>query len=138
MKKVILMTLLATMTAAAQAQDKVQKTPQERAHARAERMARELGLSPEQQAKVEAIDLKYAEQARALRAEDEAQREAMRKEGKGKAIREGREAELKAVLTPEQYTKWQAKREEMKARHMEKRKPMPGDVKEKKELNEEK
>ena len=130
MRKLLLMTVLATMTAGTYAQDKDQRTPEQRAHARAERMAKELGLSAEQQAKVEAIDLKYAEQARAMRAENEARRQAMRKEGKGKAIRDGREAELKAGVTPEQYAKWQAKREEMKAQRMEKRGAGPGEKKE--------
>ncbi|MBK6832358.1 MAG: hypothetical protein IPG92_17205 [Flavobacteriales bacterium] len=125
MKKLLIIALT-VMTVAAQAQDteKDRKSPQERAQLQTDRMTKELGLVEDQAAKVAAINLKYAEQAEALRAERQAQMEAMRKQEKGKAIQEAKEAELKGVLSEEQYKQWQAKKEEAKAKHMEKRKEM--------------
>lgn len=121
MKKLMMIVALAALTAGAQAQEKVRKTPQERADAQTSRMTKELALTKEQAIKVEAINLKYAQEAEALRAEREAQREAMRKGGKGKAMHTAHEEELKAVLTAEQFAQWQAKKEELKAKHMERR-----------------
>ena len=78
MKKLMIIAALASMTVAAQAQEKDRKTPQERAKLRTEHMTKELELSPEQQAKVEAINLKYADRVEAVRAEREAERTAKR------------------------------------------------------------
>ncbi|MGV3638224.1 MAG: hypothetical protein ACO1NQ_11345 [Flavobacteriales bacterium] len=122
MKKLMIIAALASMTVAAQAQEKARKTPEERAKARTERMTKELSLSPEQQAKVEAINLKYADQVEAVRAEHEAERTAKR--DAAKAMHDAHDAEMKAVLTPDQYTKWVAQKEEARAKHHERRKQM--------------
>lgn len=111
-------------TMAAHAQEKVSKDPEERAKARTERMTKELGLSPEQAAKVDAINLKYADKGAELRKEQEAARTEARKEAK--AMRDAHDVELKAVLTPDQYTKWTARKEEMKKEHQERRRSMQG------------
>lgn len=118
----MIVAVLASMTLAAQAQEKDKKTPQERAKARTEHMTKELALSPEQQAKVEAINLKYADQVEAVRSEREAERTAKREAAK--AMHDAHDAEMKAVLTADQYTMWVAKKQEAKAKHMEKRKQM--------------
>lgn len=122
MKKLMIVAVLASMTLAAQAQEKEKRTPQERAKARTEHMTKELALSPEQQAKVEAINLKYADQVEAMRSEREAERTAKREAAK--AMHDAHDAEMKAVLTADQYTKWVAKKQEAKAKQMEKRKQM--------------
>ncbi len=122
MKKLMIVAVLASMTLAAQAQEKEKRTPQERAKARTEHMTKELALSPEQQAKVEAINLKYADQVEAVRSEREAERTAKREAAK--AMHDAHDAEMKAVLTADQYTKWVAKKQEAKAKQMEKRKQM--------------
>ena len=122
MKKLMIVAALASMTLAAQAQEKEKRTPQERAKARTEHMTKELALSPDQQAKVEAINLKYADQVEAVRSEREAERTAKREAAK--AMHDAHDAEMKAVLTADQYTKWVAKKQEAKAKHMEKRKQM--------------
>lgn len=123
MKKLLLLTVLATsMTVAVQAQDKTAKTPQERAKARTERMSKELGLTPDQAAKVEAINVKYADKAVDMRTERQAERTEVRKEGM--AMRDAHDAEIKAVLTADQYAQWTAKKEEMKERRIEHRKEL--------------
>ncbi len=123
----MIVAVLAGMTLAAQAQEKDRKTPEERAKVRTERMTKELALSPEQQAKVEAINLKYADQAEVIRAEREAERTAKREAAE--AMHAAHDAEMKAVLTADQYTKWVAKKQEAKAKHLEKRKQMREDRK---------
>jgi protein CpxP len=127
MKKLMIIALLASMTVAAQAQEKDRKTPQERAKLRTEHMTKELELSPEQQAKVEAINLKYADRVEAVRAEREAERTAKREAAE--AMHAAHDAEMKAVLTADQYTKWVAKKQEAKAKHLEKREQMREDRK---------
>jgi hypothetical protein len=124
MKKLMMIVAFAALTAGAQAQDKARMTPEQRAQMQTGRMTTELKLNTEQAAKVETINLKFAEQAEALRAEREAAREAMHKEGKGQAMRDAHEAELKGVLTEEQFAKWKAKREEMKAKQVKRRTEM--------------
>ena len=127
MKNLMIIALLASMTVAAQAQEKDRKTPQERAKLRTEHMTKELELSPEQQAKVEAINLKYADRVEAVRAEREAERTAKREAAE--AMHAAHDAEMKAVLTADQYTKWVAKKQEAKAKHLEKREQMREDRK---------
>lgn len=94
------------------AQDRQQRSPGERAKARTERLATVLELTPDQSAKVEALHLKQAQQAEARRAQRKAEGEAMRAEMEKR--RAQHEAEMKAILTVEQYTKWQAMREQRK------------------------
>jgi polynucleotide 5'-kinase involved in rRNA processing len=124
MKKGVFIAMLVGLTSTVPAQDKALKSPDERARIRTERMSKELELSPEQIAKVESINLKYAGKGAELRKKHEAERTQARQEGK--AMREAEAAELKAVLTPDQYAKWEAKQEEMKARRMERRRGAQG------------
>lgn len=115
MKKIIVMLLaLAPMMAFAQ-QAKPKKTVDERVEAQTERMAKDLNLTQEQQAQVAAINKKYVDQARERKAEAQTDKEARREEAKQSA--DAHEAELKAVLTEEQY----AKHLELKAAKQEKR-----------------
>lgn len=103
----------------AQAQQGQQKTAQERAKKRTERMVKELALNAEQTEKVGNINIRYAEKNEVIRA----QRQAMAKANKSKSaeLREAQMEEFKAVLTSEQYEKLVAKQEAMKERHKEKR-----------------
>jgi len=87
-----------------------QQSPEQRAKKRTERLTTVLELTPEQAAKVEALSLKHAQEMESRRQAKEARREAMQTEMKAK--REAHEAEMKAILTPEQFTKWQALRSE--------------------------
>jgi len=112
MKKQLMITLLTVATMTAQAQDKDHRTAAERAAQRTQHMTRELGLTPEQVAQVEAINLKYAELAGTRRAEREADRAEARQDGK--EAREAFQAELKQVLTEDQFALWTAKVEERK------------------------
>ncbi len=101
MKKVMIIAAL-LVAGSAFAQRPEGRDPKEVAAKRAEHMATELGLNADQRTKLEAIFLHEAEQM--------------------KAIREKHEAEMRSVLTPEQYAAWEKKREERKAKMVERRK----------------
>jgi Spy/CpxP family protein refolding chaperone len=105
MKKVMIIAalLLAGTTFAQSAEE---RDPQEVAAKRAERMATELGLNADQRTRLEAIFLHEAEQM--------------------KALREKHDAEMRSVLTPEQYAAWEQKRAEKRAMMKERRKAQGG------------
>lgn len=115
-----------TMSMSAAAQDKPttqeqrpRMTTEERAKARTQRMTQDLGLSAEQLARVEALNLKHVKEGEVLSASDDKERAARRAEMNDRKA--AYEKELKTVLTPEQFSKWEAKKDEMKAKHREKR-----------------
>lgn len=92
-----------------------QKTAEERSTAITERMATELALTTEQKPKVQALNLAIAQKNDAIRNDTK-----LTKEQKVEAIKgnhNGRYAELKQILTPQQMTvydnlveKWKAER----------------------------
>ena len=113
-KSLVLMLIsLFVISASAQRPDrKSRMTAEERASKQTEMMTKLLDLTAEQQAKIKEIHLKYSQQ----RVEKKKQlgEEMKQNREKMKAQMEARNAELKQVLTPEQYEKWQEKRKEMR------------------------
>ncbi len=87
-------------------------TPEERAKRQTERMKDELKLTPAQEPKAQAINLKYAKKMEDVRklTDTAAQRKSMMELNKQK------ETELKTVLTPEQLKTYQKAVEEMMSR----------------------
>ena len=83
------------------------RTPEERAAKMTERMTKELVLTPDQQTKMKALILKH-EQDREARMQEE------------KARMDKKDTEIKAILTPEQYLKFQQKKNEMRQNHQKK------------------
>lgn len=84
----------------------------------ADKMKSALNLSDEQYTKVKSINEKYAAKFSEFRKDSTARKEnheAM------KSLRNEREQEIAAVLTPDQNAKWTAQREEQKKKHAEKR-----------------
>lgn len=119
--RTILTTLALAVGMSLMAQDanagKDKKTPEERAAKRTEQMTKDLGLSSEQVAKVNTINLNFARTANDVK---QIQDPATRK-GRMDALKTKRDAELKAVLTTEQYDKMVALREKKKDGVKEKR-----------------
>lgn len=120
MKKLIIAALL-VVSVSTFAQDKNERprrgnfTPEQRV----ERMSKELNLDATQQEKLKQL---YTEEAQAR----EAQRaNAKDKKSQGRenmeAQRKASEEKIKAILTPEQLTKWKANQEKMRARMQERR-----------------
>jgi Spy/CpxP family protein refolding chaperone len=109
----------ALIVAMATAQEGVRHAPKahaDRAEARSERMARELDLSADQAAKVQAIKDHYRprfEKARTI--EDQEQRRQTMRE-----LKSAHDSEVRSVLTPEQDARWKALRAE-RATKMEQR-----------------
>lgn len=97
--------------------DNDKKTPEERAKHRTEVMTKELGLSAEQIAKVNTINLNFARTTADVKAiQDESARK-----GRMEAVRNKRDADLQGVLTPEQFAKMKELRDKKKDEHKDKK-----------------
>ncbi len=92
--------------------DFMKATPEERATRLTEMMKENLKLTPAQEPKVSAINLKYAKKNEEIKkiSDTTLQRKTLKENNKLK------DAELKGVLTPEQFTSYLKLAEEMKAR----------------------
>ncbi|MDF7810456.1 hypothetical protein [Hymenobacter sp. YC55] len=87
-------------------------TPEQRADMQTQRLTKELSLTADQSTKVRTIALAENQELQALRAKFSS---ADSRQGAGqemKAVREKYDAQLKAVLTPEQVTKFDQMRED--------------------------
>ena len=113
MKKLFLVSSLIwmmVMTVAAQGGFQ-NMTPEDMAKRQSEMIKQSTGCDAATSTKVEAICLKYAKEMAAVRekyADREARREPM------KAVRDKQDADLKGVLTADQYAKMKAAQEEMR------------------------
>jgi len=102
---------LQPLTRAAESREPAQRAGEGRLAAARERMqetARELNLTDEQKQKLQSIVRERTEKLRELRQDNNLTRE--EKMEKFRAAREEINAEVKKVLTPEQFQKWQARR----------------------------
>ena len=102
--------------------DNDKKTPEERAKHRTEMMTKELGLSAEQIAKVNTINLNFARAASDVK---EIKDEATRK-GRSDALRSKRDNDLQGVLTADQFTKMKAQRDKKKDGNQDKKQGKKG------------
>lgn len=97
--------------------DHSDKTPEQRAAQHTKRMTRELGLSSDQTAKVQDINLRFAQSLSEVKGST-AEQGAKKEQAQG--MKEKRDQELKLVLTEEQYSNMlelrKAKAEEAKAK----------------------
>ncbi|MFT3949733.1 MAG: hypothetical protein QM763_22405 [Agriterribacter sp.] len=102
------------------AQEKMQhKTPEEKAKMMSDKMKTELTLTDEQYQKVQAINLDFATKTKDIK-KDGADKSAWIE--KVKPLEDERTAALKGVLTPEQFTKYESLKEEMKGKMKDKQK----------------
>jgi len=123
MKKIAMLSFLLvpllTLVLRVSAQDHPTMTPEDKAAKVTDWMKTNLKLTDDQVSKVQPINLKYAQKWADMKngTEDKkAKMDAM------KADEAAKDAELKAVLTPEQFSTWQTKKDEMKKQMMEKMK----------------
>lgn len=110
----VLATVLLCTAAHAQGATREKPSPSERTDQRTEEMTKELGLNEDQAAKLKAMNGRYAEELRMTRPSDE-EREAKRQ--KMKDIQTRRDAELKTLLTEEQYAKMMELRQQRRDAH---------------------
>jgi hypothetical protein len=101
------------------AQEKTPATPEERATKLTEWMKSTLRLNDSQVSQVQTINSKYAQKNEEIKSAGMGKRKKMQTL---KANETGRDAELKTVLTPEQYTTYETKKDEMKKMMKEKAK----------------
>ena len=90
---------------------KAKKSPAEKADRNAAKMAKELGLNPDQEAKIESLLLARHQEMTALKARyaSSGDKKAMRPEAK--AIHEKYEGQLKTILGPEAYARYEKMRD---------------------------
>jgi hypothetical protein len=91
-------------------------TPAERAAAQTVMMKEKLGLKPDQEPKVEAINEKYAEQMDPIIKSSEGP---LMKMGAVKRVEDQKEAELKGVLSSDQFAQFQAMKSEIRDKLVE-------------------
>lgn len=93
-----------------------QMNPEEKATKQTEWMTKELNLNSDQQAKIKQIHLKHAEQMKKQRdaVQESAKKDKEQMREQMKAQREAHNAEIKSVLTTEQYQTWEAKKKEFR------------------------
>ena len=103
----------ANQTALHQKLGKKTKSPTQKADRKASKMAKELGLNPDQEAQVEKLLLTRAQENAALKVKYAADKKAGRADTK--AAHDRHHAQLKVILTPEQYAKFN----QLKAEHDE-------------------
>ena len=109
---VLVLVSLFVFSVSAQRPDRNSKmTPEDRAAKQTEMMAKQLDLTADQQAKIQAINLKYSQQMATK--QSQAKEDRQQNMENMKTQMEAKNAEIKQVLTPEQFDKWQAQRKEM-------------------------
>ena len=91
-------------------------TPAERAAAQTMMMKTKLGLTDDQVSKLRALNLKYAEQMQPIIDGTEGPLMKMRD---ARNVEEQKEAELKGLLSPDQFQKFQTMKEEMREHLMD-------------------
>lgn len=113
MRRLLVALALALVVAPAGAQLAVleKTTPAQRAGAQTSYMQTMLALTPEQATKVSALNQRYAEKAEPVL---KGTGWAMTKASALKSLQDAKEAELKPILTPEQWTKYDAGKDAMK------------------------
>ena len=93
------------------AKGKAKPSPEMKAQKKAEReeFGKELGLNKDQEQKLKEINQRYRTEMQALRSTDQTARKAEMKK-----LHDAKQAEIKAVLSADQYAKWEAKKAEHK------------------------
>ena len=109
--------LLFTLAASAQLDELKNTTPEQRAKALTEMMTTKLGLTPEQTGKVAELNLTYANKMDPLIKGSAGSLVRMREM---KQINQAKEAQLKQILTPQQFEKYLASKEQMRENLAEK------------------
>ena len=106
---------------AAGAQNEMEKlkssTPEERARLQTEMMKTKLGLTTDQTPKVAAINQKYAQRMEPI---IKSQKGPLMRLRQMREVGQAKEAELKGVLSPEQFQKYLAEKQEMREKFEDK------------------
>jgi periplasmic protein CpxP/Spy len=122
--------MIATVTSFAQGKrgDKSKMSSEDRVEFQVKRMKKNLNLNETQSAQVTTLLTEQAKKREAKRAEMQAKKEAGKPspeereamKAKMQAEQNGLKEQMKKILTPEQYSKWESNREEKKEKFLEK------------------
>lgn len=113
---VLLILGLFAVNSYAQTNDKVQKTPEQKAEKIAKKMQERLSLSDAQYKSVYELALSTVNQRASLKNMDkEARRTEMKK------LMETQETQLRGILSSDQWTKWESLKSEYKNKHKDKK-----------------
>ena len=118
MASIVSVLLLVSGTAQAQMDSAAMRTPESRAAMLSDKMKTDLALTDAQYTQVQGVNLKYAQK------NDSLFRSPGERSDKMQAMRSSMQAkgdELKAILTPDQFTKYQAMEKEMRQKMMQQR-----------------
>lgn len=105
-----LLMLVGNVSAQGRPEGRPQMNPEEFAKRRTEHLTKQLELNEEQSKQVYAQQLNQMKQMQQLRQDQQTSREQMRE--KMHAARQQQDAEMKQILTDEQYKKWQQLQQE--------------------------
>jgi Spy/CpxP family protein refolding chaperone len=111
--------MIFAFTSVVMAQKEQSQSTEERVKQQTEQMVKDLNLTEDQIPTVEKINQKYAEKMETVRDQNQGNRENMRSEMR--QLFEDRDAELKKVLTNEQFEIYKKKQEERRAQRRNKR-----------------
>lgn len=120
----LLLTIGSTMAQEGKLSGKTKKTPEERSEAFTRKMTKQLSLDQAQQERVKVVNLerfKRIEEAKAATVSNKKEVAA-----KVKEINEAYNANMKSVLSAEQFSKFMEMKEEMKGRAFKKRQESKG------------
>ena len=112
----VLLLLATVSTVSAQFARLKNTTPEQRAKLQTELMKAKLDLTPDQDGKIAALNLKYAQKMEPVIKSDDGYFAELRAV---KAINDEKEAELKQLLTPAQFDKYIAAKEEIREKFEE-------------------
>jgi Spy/CpxP family protein refolding chaperone len=121
--QVFLLTIMTLMLVNAHSQQKSAGTPEQRAEKLTGWMKTNLQLNDNQATQVHDINFKYANKNEQLKNSTASKRQKLQTL---KADDQAKDAELKAILTPEQFTTYQTKKEELKKEMKKKMKEKKG------------
>ena len=100
---------------------KHRKSPEEMAAKRTQKLTQKYDLNKSQQKKLQALNLKHAQEKHALHANRGEARDHRSARGEMQASKARYEAELKDILNKKQYAQYEADKAEKRAKHEQKR-----------------
>ena len=99
--------------------ERTKKSPEEMAQLKTERMAQKLDLTAAQKNQLQALNLRQAEEMKAMRESMKGSEDRTKIREARKASHDKWQAELKSILTAEQYAKYEADHEQMQQKRAE-------------------
>jgi|SRR6185437_15944030 len=119
MKKVIfsLSLLVVSLFSFAQQKGNDNKTPEQRAQHKTQKLTSQLSLTTDQSSQVQNVFLQQEQQMAAVKSKYANAQDKSGMRAEMKPIRENTDKSLQSILTPDQYTKYQTMKEEHKGEH---------------------